>query len=122
MSIFFDYEKIYVVSGGNSDLIVYYFKALAANPTMYPNLVGSSFILNETIVTKNPYKLTNRQLAEYLGVLALRSYANYKFTKDSGLDIEAFPSWVPKQVVTTNPLIAINRTKLNFIEEIKYVN
>lgn len=118
--MFFDYEKIYLLSRGNSDLIVKLFNRMLTEPEAHKLLVGSSFILNELVISDNSRKLPNRQLAEYLGLLSLRNYAEYKFTNDPSLDMQYVPIWIPRIVIDTNPLIAINQSKINFIEEIKH--
>jgi hypothetical protein len=118
---FYSYERLYVLSGGNSDLIVTYFNNLVRNIDLYSDLVGGSFIVNEKIITRNPYRLSNQVLAEYLGILSFRNYASYKFTRNPDLSIELLPPWVPKSVVENNPLIEIKQPNLKFSEEIIYV-
>lgn len=118
--IFFNYERIYVLAKANPDMIISYFIDLAKEPLLNEVLIGPSFIINEGIVVNNPYRLSKQQLAEYLGILSLRNYADYKFTKDASLDLLLFPPWIPKDVVQTNPLIAITATKLIFSEENKH--
>lgn len=93
---------------------------MLTEPDAHQLLVGSSFILNESTIVDNPNKLSNRQLAEYLGILSLRNYTEYKFTNDPSLDMQYVPVWIPRLVIDTNPLIAINKSKLIFKEEIKY--
>ena len=115
--LFFDYEKIYVLSCGKSKQIVQYIKLLKHEPLKYKLLNGNSFILNEDIVVDNPLRLSDQQLAEYLGLLSLRSYDQYLLTSDSSLDMENLYPWIPREVVETNPLIAINQSKLIFIKE-----
>ena len=118
--LFFDYEKIFLVSKGNSNIMVNLIRRMYDEPEAHKMLGGSSYILNEKVIVFNTYKLTNRQLAEYLGVLSLRNYAEYQVSGDSSLDMQIIPPWVPKVVFENNPLIAINKSKLTFIEEIKY--
>ncbi|QFR57716.1 hypothetical protein CPT_Slocum_159 [Serratia phage Slocum] len=118
--IFFNYERIYVLAKANPDLIVSYFTDLVRDINMNEALIGPSYILNEKVVTNNPHRLSKQQLAEYLGVLSFRNYADYKFTGDTSLDMFLFPAWVPKDVVLNNPLIAIKSNRLIFIEEIKH--
>lgn len=115
--IFFNYEKLYVLSGADSSLIVLYFTNLVRDINMYKDLVGGSFVVNEKVITNNPYRLSNQQLAEYLGILSFRNYANYKFTRDSGLSLEMIPPWIPRDVLQNNPLIEIKSNKIIFNEE-----
>lgn len=115
--MFFDYEKIFLVSKGNSNVMVNLFRRMVEDPDAYRMLGGMSYILNESVIVYNPKKLTNRQLAEYLGLCSLRNYAEYKFSGDSTLDMQQIPPWIPKTVIETNPLIAIQKSKLIFIED-----
>lgn len=115
--LFFDFEKVFLLAKGNSNSIVHLIRQMVINPEAYRPLQGMSFIINESTIIDNARNLPNRQLAEYLGILSFRGYAEYKFTGDSSLDMQYLPTWIPKQVVETNPLIEINKSKLNFIEE-----
>lgn len=115
--LFFDYEKIFLVSKGNSNIMVNLIRRMVDDPDAHRMLNGSSYILNESVIVYNPNKLSNRQLAEYLGLCSLRNYAEYKFSGDSTLDMQQLPPWIPREVIETNPLIVINKSKLNFIED-----
>lgn len=115
--VLFDFEKIWLLSLGQPHLILRYFKYLYLGYYDYRSLRGTNFILNPEIVINNPYKLSQQQLAEYLGICALRNYANYQQTGDADLELEYFPPWVPRQVVDTNPLFAIKQTKLIYLKE-----
>lgn len=118
--IFFNYEKIYILAKGNPKLIVQCLENLKCNPEANKLLVGDSFIINEDVVLSNPEKLSPLELAEYLGILSFRSYADYALSGKSSLDIQAVPLWIPKTVITTNSLIKIDRDKLIFEKEIKH--
>lgn len=115
--ILFDYEKIWLLSLGKPNLILLYFKRIYNKEPKYSCLIGNNFILNPEVVIENPYKLSKRQLAEYLGLCALRNYAKYQQFKDVDLEMEYFPPWIPRIVVDSNPLIAIDKTKLIFLKE-----
>lgn len=115
---FYDFQKIWLLSGGQSKLIVRYFKKLVSGEPEYQHLHGDNFILNPIIVTKNPLGLDNRTLAEYLGLCSLRNYTQYSQYRDVDLDIEYFPNYISKDIVESNPLIAINKTKIKFNQEV----
>lgn len=100
-------------------MIVKYLTHLCHEPQQYKLLKGSSFILNEKAVINNR-DIPSRQLAEYLGILSIRSYHNYLVSGDTSLDIQLLYPWISREVVETNPLIAIKQNKLIFNEEIKY--
>lgn len=116
--LFFDYEKIYILSCGNSKLIVHYLKKLKNESEAFKLLKGNSFIINEDSILKNSHNVSTQQLAEYIGILSIRSYSTYLLTGESSLDIELLYPWIPKTVIETNPLIATKQNKLIFIEEI----
>ena len=118
--LFFDYEKIYVLAAGRSDLIIRYIKNIKYKPEQYKMLLGSSFIVNEGVVIWNSNHLTSQQLAEYIGILSIRSYHNYLVSGDTSLDIQLIYPWIPREVVENNPLIAIKQNKLIFNEEITH--
>lgn len=115
--ILFDFEKIWLLSLGQPHLMIRYFKYLYLKRYDYRSLAGNNFIVNPEIIIRNPYRLSNQQLAEYLGLCALRNYANYQQSKEVNLELEYFPPWIPKQVVEANPLIELNKTKLIFLKE-----
>lgn len=91
----FDYEKIYLLSLGESTLLLRYFKECSIG--------GNNYIKRPGIVTENPLGLSNQHLAEYLGLCSLRKYP------DSHLPLDYLPKWVPLSVVQENPLVRINQ-------------
>lgn len=90
----FNYEKIYLVSLGESSLLLRYFKE--------HNVDGDNYIKRPEIVTDNPLRLSDQHLAEYLGLCSLRKYP------DNDLHLDYLPKWVPISVVQENPLVRIN--------------
>lgn len=116
--VLFDYEKIWLLSGGQSKLIVQYFRGLYFRRPEYDYLKGSSFVLKPEVIVNNPHRLAKRTLAEYLGLCALRNYSNYQQFRDVNLDLEYFPDYIPKQIVEQNPLVTLEKTKLIFKEEV----
>lgn len=115
--IFYNFESLYIISGGNSDLLIKYFNTLCETPYMAKALIGSSFILNPTVILHNQFNLTNQQLAEYLGVLSIRNYTNYTLNGETSLDIVLVYPWIPRAVLESNPLIEIKQNKLHFTQE-----
>ena len=107
---FFDYETIYLAARGDSSKILQFFKEMPS--------VGKSFILNESIVSRN-FMLPDRVLAEYLGLCSLRNYSEYLMTGNKDLEISQLPPWVPIQVAKNNPLIKITDKQIVFIKETK---
>ncbi|CAL9957844.1 hypothetical protein VPHD249_0032 [Vibrio phage D249] len=114
----FSYEKLFRLAFGNAELIVEAFRLLYQKREDYQCLTGDDFIVNPRIIYHNTYNLTHQQLAEYLGILSLRSYAQYKTHGYTDLEMARIPSWVPADVVKSHPLIEIKANKLHFKEEI----
>jgi hypothetical protein len=99
---FFNYEDLYILAGGDSTLILKYFKESLSS--------GPNFIKNPRAVL-NALGATDRDKAEYLGICALRSYTDYKTTGELHLVKGDLPPWVSKQVIANNPLITETETK-----------
>ncbi len=102
---FYNYEKLCLLSMRRSNLILRYFKE--------HNIEGISFIRKEGIVTDNPFNLSDRTLAEYLGLCALRNYP------ETHLSLDKLPPWIPLQVVKENPLVKLTENEIKFIHEEK---
>jgi hypothetical protein len=117
--VFYDYSKMWILSGGDSKQIVRYFQVVANKTEGYEILTGDSFILNESVVTKNPLKLNAMALAEYLGLCALRPFKAYKYHGITDLPLELFPSYIPKQVVEESVLVKLEGSKVLFPKEIQ---
>lgn len=107
----FNYEKIYLAARGDCSTILKLFRE--------ENIPGLNWVLNEEIILNNPLKLTDRQLAEYLGLCALRNYSDYTLYKSKDLDLYMLPPWIPDIVILENPLITKTKTHLIFEKENK---
>lgn len=114
---FFNYEALYLLALGNSEVMVKLFEDYIADNTGHDVLNGDNFILNPQVVTQNPYNLTYQQRAEYLGLCSLRNYQTYATTGYTDLNMAYVPEYIEPNVVKSNPLIRINKTELIFIEE-----
>lgn len=115
--ITYDFEKLWILALGNSELIVEAFKRLVNGEPGYEKLKGQDFIINPRVVTHNTHNLTNQQLAEYLGLLAMRPLHYYKQGGYKDLEMARVPSWIHANIVKSNPLIQVIKTELKFIEE-----
>lgn len=115
----YDFEKLWLLCYGNSELMVKAFKRLVNGEIGYGTLKGQDFIVNPTVITRNTHNLTYQQLAEYLGILALRPLHYYKQTGYIDLDMARVPSWIPATIVKKHPLISIDKSILKFKEETK---
>lgn len=119
---FFNFETIWLLALGNPKIMIELFTELVSGTEGYEMLEGSDFILNPQVIIQNPYNLTYQQLAEYLGILALRNYQTFKTTRDTDLDMAYVPEYIEPRVVKTNPLIEIQKSKLIFKKEKLYVS
>ena len=119
----FDYEKIYILSYGRSDLIIEYLRRQRDEPEACVSLLGSSFIVNPSVILDNPMKYSARILAEYVGILSIRNYADYQLTGDTSLPMMSVYPWIPREIVESNPFvqISIDTLKFNKEEEKSYV-
>lgn len=115
--VLYDFNKMWLLSGGQSHLILRYFKYLYLERSDFRFLKGTNFILNPEIVVNNPMRLPQRKLAEYLGICSLRNYSTYQQYKEANLDLEYFPDYIPRDVVDSNPLLALNKSKIIFTKE-----
>lgn len=107
---FFNYEQIYLAAHGDSTKIVEYFKRAKS--------VGPNFILNESVLGRNCF-LSDRTLAEYIGLCSLRNYSEYISTLNPNLEISKLPIWVPLDIVKENQLIQLTDKQIIFTKENK---
>lgn len=114
---FYSYENLWLIALGNSKIMVSLFKELVAGTEGYAALTGDDFIVHQGVVTQNPYNLTDQQLAEYLGICALRNYQDYRLTGLTDLEIAYVPEWIPQNVIINNPLLSINKSTILFHKE-----
>lgn len=105
--LFFDWEKLYLLTHGNSALILEYLDKVG----------GNSFILNEAVVLENPLGLTELQRANYLGLCSLRNYADYKMHGQKDLPVWMIPDWIPQSAIKECPLITITNNLIIFDKE-----
>ena len=105
---FFDYTNLYLQAKGDASTIV---KLFNRSPSIGPN-----FIINPHLIRAG-MGFSDRILAEYLGLCALRRYENYVYTKEVDLESYLIPPWIPTTVVQHNPLVQLTDTKLIFKKE-----
>lgn len=105
---FFDYQQLYLDAGGDSKKIVSLFNK---SPSVGPNFIVNPHLVREGL------GYSNRILAEYLGLCALRRYDNYVYRNEVDLMSYLIPPWVPDIVVQHNPLVKLTNTKLIFKKE-----
>lgn len=105
--IFFNYEKLFLASRGDSKTIVKHF--------INKSTTGINWIINETPIVTGMFD--DRVLAEYIGLCSLRNFSDFALFKNKDLDIFMIPDWIPDQVISENPLVKIENTKLIFLFE-----
>ena len=103
---FFNYEKCYLLSLGDPDLLIQYFWDLEE---------GYDFIVNEDAIRS--MFVSSLHKAEYLGLCALRNYENYKNENMVNLSRDLIPPWVPIEQLTDNPLIELTATEVKLLKE-----
>lgn len=111
--ILFNYSAIYLLSKGDSTLIVKYLQAITLGN--FKNLAGLNYLRNTAILFSD--KFTDREKAEFVGICSLRPYSDYKLRRETKLHISRLPPWVSRNVVENNPLIEINQPNLIFKTE-----
>ena len=115
--IMFDYQKLWIISGGNSVVMLRHFNILVNKEKGFEFLVGDNYIINESILTKNPLKKKANILAEYLGLCALRPYSVFKHHGFKDLSLELCPNYIPKSIVEECPWVELRGDKLIFTGE-----
>lgn len=108
--VFFNYEKLFLASRGDSKTIVTHFKNKST--------VGINWVLNEDIILNNIGKVPDKTLAEYIGLCALRNYSDFSLYGSKDLDLYMIPDWIPEQVIQENPFVKITENKLLFIYDL----
>lgn len=111
--ILFNYSAIYLLSRGDSSLIVSYLQAMVRG--RYSELRGLNYLRNTAVLFSD--KFTDREKAEFVGICSLRPYSDFKLHKETKLHISRLPFWVSRSVVENNPLIEINQPYLKFKTE-----
>ena len=103
---FYNYEKIYLLSHGDADLLIQYFKEPQE---------GYDFIVNGSVVD-DPF-ISKQFKAEYLGLCALRNYEDFLDREEVNLDRDLIPPWVPIEEIADNPLIKLTNKKIILLKE-----
>lgn len=77
---------------------------------------GVSFLVHPEFLVYNAYQHTYRDIGVYLALASLRSYADYKLTGDTTLDVLQSPV-PPSTLITERGLLRIEDTRIHFIYE-----
>lgn len=103
--LFFDYEKVFLLTGGNIKWMLPKFFTVA----------GYDFIKNPQVLNDTRYSLRDR--VEYAGLCALRNYEDYIERDVLHLDKDLIPPWIPEQVYAQNKLIKIHKNHIELLKE-----
>ena len=79
------------------------------------NFVGESFLINPEDLLFYSYKYSYREIAQYLALASLRSYADYLATGNSTLDLRKVE--VDTELFSDNRLLGIEGNNLHFLYE-----
>lgn len=96
----YNYEKIYLAARGDAKLIV--------NLFLYENVPGPNWVNNPEGIACLRDSHPVGEIAEYIGICALRPFGQLDLTKDD------IPPWVPWKVVKENTLIQVDGSLINF--------
>jgi hypothetical protein len=127
--LFYDWEKIFDTSEGNPKtmytlLKMVYLKEIPANKydKLYKystkSFIGTSFLVHPDVLLYNAYKYSYREIAQYVALASLRSYADYAITGDTTLDLNLVE--IPVELFNENSLLRVKNDKVHFkYEEVK---
>ena len=121
--LFYDWEKIFNASKENGKDMFYivkkmYLKEVPKNKydKLYKfstkSFLGTSFLVHPDVLLYNAYKHSFREIAQYLALASLRSYADYAITGDTTLDLEVVE--IPVELFNDNSLLRVHRGKVHF--------
>ena len=79
------------------------------------NFSGRSFMLHPDVLLYNSYKYTNREIAEYYALAALRSLPEYFASQKTTLDLLHLP--VGLEIINENRLLSIDEHSVHFLYE-----
>lgn len=99
---FFSYEKAFIASHGNPELLLDYYRGMNE---------GENFIVNPKSLVE-AFWVSDRHKAEYLGICALRSYNDYATKGDVDVSLDLLPAWIPLAIIEENPLLKLTETKI----------
>lgn len=103
--LLFDYEKCFLLTGGNIKWMIPKIKTVA----------GYDFIKNPEVLDDSNYTLRDR--VEYAALCSLRNYTDYSNNGILYLDRDYVPPWVPEQILANNKLIKLHNNYIELIRE-----
>ena len=124
----FDWTKIYIESGGNVVETVRILRMLVERQIpknrkdpiygySQKNFSGSSFLLHPDVLLYHSYKYTYREVAQYIALAALRSYADYISNQKITLDFVFMPGDQGLSIIENNRLLYLEDDQVHFLYE-----
>lgn len=129
MILFFSWRRILRKAGKSSNRILLVLRAISLqqsktlpknkyDPTFryyYSDYYGKSYLLNLQELLFNYFRWTNKEIAQYVGLASLRSYAHYLVAGDRTLDL--FHTSVSEDIINKNRLLRIVKGRVHFYYE-----
>lgn len=124
--LLYNWKKIFKVSEGNPYDIMLIFKMMTKGLVPHnkydkiyryytQDFTGQSYLLHPDVLLYNLYKYEYRELAQYLALASIRSYADYLATGDTTLPLRHAPMAV--ELFENNRLLSIDDTSIHFLYE-----
>lgn len=124
--LYYSLRKILNKAGRSSKRIILAFTAHASSrvPKSYRDPLyqyyncdfsGDSYMINPHSLISNVFRSSNKEVAEYIALASFRNFAEYRVTKDAGLDLLHSP--VDEDTINKNRLLRIDKGKIRFYYE-----
>ena len=121
----FDWPKIYDASKGNVVEIVRIFRMIVEKQIpknkydpifrySQKDFSGISFMLHPDVLLYHSFKYKYREIAQYIGLCALRSAADFLSTQDPSLERVLMPGLSPERIIENNRLLQIDDDRVYF--------
>lgn len=124
--LLYNWKKIFLATDGSPYDIVLIFKMMTKGlipqnkyDRIYKYYIqdfsGTSYLVHPDVLLYNLYKYEYREVAQYLALASLRSYADYLSTNDSTLPLHHAP--MDRELFDNNRLLSIDDDTIHFIYE-----
>ena len=121
----FDWPKIYDASKGNVVEIVRIFRMIVEKQIpknkydpifrySQKDFSGINFMLHPDVLLYHSFKYKYREIAQYIGLCALRSAADFLSTQDPSLERVLMPGLSPERIIENNRLLQIDDDRVYF--------
>jgi hypothetical protein len=121
----FDWPKIYDASEGNVVEIVRIFRMIVEKQIpknkydpifrySQKDFSGINFMLHPDVLLYHSFKYKYREIAQYIGLCALRSAADFLSTQDPSLERVLMPGLSPERIIENNRLLQIDDDRVYF--------